>query len=170
MSAFHDDPLAKESVLRAFSQHYTGRLTVVHGDFSTRNLLLQPYQESKQDDINLALVDWELCRYGCITKDLASMVSCLYIQWQFEDTPSAEFMLRAFIRGYGHVSEELVFQMAGVIAILIVIWEKFGIIIGDMTDARVREVHQHANEFFVGAAQRDAKWLSQSILSGFLKD
>ncbi|KAI9034813.1 phosphotransferase family protein [Aspergillus affinis] len=170
MDAFHDDLLAKESVSKLFSQNHNDRRSILHGDFSTRNFLLQSHQENnKKNDINLVLVDWELCRYGCVAEDLASMIACLYTQWMLEDTPSAEFILRGFIRGYGQLSEHLIFRLAGLIPVYLVIWGKFDVIIGEKSEARTRELHRHARDFLVGAAQRDVKWLSQSCLSEFLR-
>lgn len=122
------------------------------------------------DEINLAIVDWELCRYGMIAVDLASMIASLYIQWQFEGTPSAQVMLRGFISGYGWLGEETAFQTAGLIAIYLMMYEKLDLIMGEKTEARVREIHQHAKEFLISAAQKDVKWLSQSCLGMFFKD
>ncbi|OGM43177.1 hypothetical protein ABOM_008857 [Aspergillus bombycis] len=171
MSLFDDDSLARESVLKAFAQDYPSRLTIIHGDFTTRNLLIQSHPESKKlDDINLAIIDWELSRYGCITMDLASMIACLYIQWHFEGTPCAEFMLRGFIHGYGQLDEQLVFRIAGLIAIYLIMWGRLDLIHGAKTEARAHKLNAHSKEFFIKASQNDVEWLSTSFLSKFLRD
>lgn len=36
MSVFQEDPLARESILTVFSKGYSDRISIIHGDFTTR--------------------------------------------------------------------------------------------------------------------------------------
>ncbi|PYH68382.1 uncharacterized protein BO88DRAFT_454669 [Aspergillus vadensis CBS 113365] len=163
MSLFGDDPLARASVLDAFSPDHPSRLRIIHGDYTTRN--------KSQENISLAIVDWELCRYGCVTEDVGFIITSLYIQWRFEDTPCAELILREFIRGYGPLDEPLVFRMVGLMGIHLLMWEKLGLMSGgNVDDARVQELQAHAKNFFINGAQKNREWLlDDGVLGDFLR-
>ncbi|KAI9039006.1 uncharacterized protein KD926_009990 [Aspergillus affinis] len=162
MSLFPNDSLARASVLHAFSPDHPSRLCIIHGDYTTRNFLVQPSKSPK--DVNLSIVDWELCRHGCITEDVGSMITSLYVQWRFEGSPCAELILRGFIRGYGLLDESLVFRMAGLMGIHLLMWEKLGLMSGGNVDTRAQELQAHAKEFFINGAQKNIKWLMDCFL------
>ncbi|KAL5361535.1 kinase-like domain-containing protein [Aspergillus floccosus] len=175
IDAFSDDPLARECVVQIFGPDNPRNRGMIHGDFTTRNILIQSSPRgATEDHINLAVIDWEFSRHGCLASDLASMIGFLYIQWKFEDTPSAELVLRDFIlgyvRGHGPLSEELVFRTAGLMGILLLVWNRLKLIEGEKTEARARDINVCTREFIVMGSQKDLEWLSNSFLSELLRD
>ncbi|PLB52326.1 hypothetical protein P170DRAFT_472229 [Aspergillus steynii IBT 23096] len=171
MDSFHDDSLARESIIKVFSEDDSCQ-SLIHGDFSGRNSLVQSDSPGKDPNaINITIIDWEMCRFGCSSVDLGSMISSIYIQWRFDGTPSAKFLLNGFIRGYGQVSDHVALRTVALIAVYILLWEKVGgRIPGESRRSQVPGVRDYGRDLLIRAAQGDVKWVSESFLGALLKD
>lgn len=56
--------------------------------------------------MSLAVVDWEICCYAHHTRDVANMVSDLYMHYHFSHVDAALPMLQSFVRAYLPLDEK----------------------------------------------------------------
>lgn len=56
--------------------------------------------------MSLAVVDWEVCCYADYTRDIANMVSDLYMHYHFSRVDAALPMLQSFVRAYPPLDEK----------------------------------------------------------------
>lgn len=54
----------------------------------------------------LAVIDWEICCYAHPTRDMANMVSDLYMHYHFSHVSRALPMLQSFVRAYPPLDEK----------------------------------------------------------------
>ncbi|KAL2853591.1 kinase-like domain-containing protein [Aspergillus pseudodeflectus] len=81
---------------------------VVHGEFSTRNILIQSSLNNpdRSPDCSLAIIGWETACYDHFTRDVANMIAGLYMLKHFSGSESAMTVLQAFVANYPALSEE----------------------------------------------------------------
>ncbi|KAL4968307.1 kinase-like domain-containing protein [Aspergillus stella-maris] len=101
----------------------SGSDIMIHGDFSTRNILLRDCSSettAAAENTNapspgycLAIIDWEISCYASFTRDVANILSDLYMQIHFTEpeeakaTSRSQFFLNGFISAYPRLSEEV---------------------------------------------------------------
>ncbi|KAL4884587.1 kinase-like domain-containing protein [Aspergillus karnatakaensis] len=86
---------------------------MVHGDFSTRNILFQAPSSSTSDQHNLcsmAIVDWEVCCYDDFTRDVGNVLADLYMQHLFTGLDEPLTVFKSFVSAYSALSEEEVYR------------------------------------------------------------
>ncbi|KAL4797883.1 kinase-like domain-containing protein [Aspergillus venezuelensis] len=93
---------------------------MIHGDFSTRNILLRDSSSentnTQSPDYYLAIIDWEISCYASFTRDIANILSDLYMQIHFTEpeeakaTSRSQFFLNGFISAYPRLGEEEVYR------------------------------------------------------------
>ncbi|KAL4935486.1 kinase-like domain-containing protein [Aspergillus oleicola] len=99
---------------------------MIHGDFSTRNILLRDSSDNKittQDrnpqplpDYSLPIIDWEISCYASFTRDVANILSDLYMQIHFTEPEEAkaqsrsQFFINGFLSAYPRLGEEEVYK------------------------------------------------------------
>ncbi|KPM46485.1 hypothetical protein AK830_g105 [Neonectria ditissima] len=105
---------------------------VMYGDLTTKkcascvSVLLHVQIQGGNDVIKITPIDWEACRLGFHMQDLALLVSDLFVQHSLESCPAALAMIRGLVKGYGPVSDAVVFQAAVYSGIYLFLWEGGG--------------------------------------------
>ncbi|KAL4803819.1 kinase-like domain-containing protein [Aspergillus unguis] len=87
---------------------------MIHGDFSTRNILLRdthsPNCTSTISDIeseySLAIIDWEISCYASYTRDLANILSDVYMQQHFTGSSKPHAFMNGLASAYPRLSKE----------------------------------------------------------------
>ncbi|KAL4903215.1 kinase-like domain-containing protein [Aspergillus multicolor] len=111
-----DDQKVRRYVKDLLFQRPQNSDVVVHGDFSTRNMLFQaPSSAStstteQADSCSLAVIDWEICCYDDFTRDVGNILADLYMQNCFTDRDAPLTLLRAFVARYPPLSEDEVYR------------------------------------------------------------
>ncbi|KAE8419290.1 kinase-like domain-containing protein [Aspergillus pseudocaelatus] len=93
------------------SREFGRKDVVVHGDFSTRNILIQdPSAIDEEKDTSLAVIDWEACCLGDYTRDVAEMVADLYMQNILYGSKVALSIIQGLIGAYPPLDEEAAYR------------------------------------------------------------
>ncbi|KAE8381228.1 kinase-like domain-containing protein [Aspergillus bertholletiae] len=139
---------------------------VVHGDFTSRNILIQNFHVKDSQPINLAIVDWEVCHYGNQSRDVAGFIASIYMAHHFDDVDVADRMLQAFIQGYGLLSEEQAFRIVVETGICFFLWHVYTD--GKQTEKQVKDLLQLAHCLLVKGCEKDWEWIEHSFLGCLL--
>jgi aminoglycoside phosphotransferase (APT) family kinase protein len=74
-------------------------------------------------DIEAFVIDWEFIQFGHKSLDLGQMIGDLYERAHFEDCGGhAVPAIRAFMRGYGRISDEVAFRTGVMTGIHLITW------------------------------------------------
>ncbi|KAL5363088.1 kinase-like domain-containing protein [Aspergillus floccosus] len=139
-------------------------MSLVHGDFSVRNLLIS---DALQDRgyVTVSPIDWESSHYGRRDQDLAQIMGDLYILEIVKGVKIGRTILQHIIRGYPVLHEEEIFHTASYIGIMIITWA-FAIGAG-MTTEKEEQIIVFARDLIVRSQKRDRAWLGTTIV-GYL--
>ncbi|KAF7548830.1 hypothetical protein G7046_g8543 [Stylonectria norvegica] len=118
LTGAHPDILGDEvkPVLQEIAEMAAGELAdeaalhVIHGDFWTGNVLIpdEPIPDDKQTSIKI--IDWELAQLGVRPLDVGQMIAELWQLKLYRDMDAGEWLIRAFVDGYGSVTAEFAFR------------------------------------------------------------
>ncbi|KAB8268073.1 kinase-like domain-containing protein [Aspergillus minisclerotigenes] len=92
------------------SREFGRKDTIVHGDFSTRNVLIQNPSSIDEKNTSLAVIDREACCLGDYTRDLAEIVADLYMQTILYGSQIAHSLIQGFISAYPPLDEEAAYR------------------------------------------------------------
>ncbi|KAF9885551.1 hypothetical protein FE257_012757 [Aspergillus nanangensis] len=140
---------------------------VVHGDFTSRNVLVQNSHGRAKRPISLAIVDWEACHLGNQSRDIATFIGSLYMEHHFHGIEVARSMLQGFVQGYGPLREDLAFRVVVHTGMYFFLWKIYGD--GKQTEKQVRELLQLAQDLLVKGCEKDREGITQSFLGCLLK-
>ncbi|KAE8372096.1 kinase-like domain-containing protein [Aspergillus bertholletiae] len=139
---------------------------VVHGDFTNRNVLIQTSHKKDGPHVHLAIVDWEACRYGDQSWDIANFIASVYVPHRAYSVEVADPMLQAFIQGYGILGDEQVFRVAIQTGMYIFLWSWYAR--GQLTEEKAEDLIQLARCLLIKGCERDREWVKHSFLGCLL--
>ncbi|RAH61315.1 kinase-like protein [Aspergillus piperis CBS 112811] len=136
-------------------------MSLVHGDFSVRNLLIS---DASQDRgyVTVSPIDFESSHYGRRDQDLTQIMGDLYILEIVKGVKMGRTLLQHIIRGYPVLHEEEIFHTACYVGIMIIVWT-FAIGIG-MTVEQEEQIILFARDLIVRSQERDRAWLETTIV------
>ncbi|KAL2696448.1 hypothetical protein AAEP93_002862 [Penicillium crustosum] len=114
-----EDKILRQAVLAALIKKDQRVQGVIHGDFSSRNILIQ--YSSLPIGTELTVIDWETITYENQLHDFANMMAVTYIQHHFSGAGSFISLTQGFVRGYRDLDAELFAEAL----ILIGVWMLF---------------------------------------------
>ncbi|KAF5579893.1 cytoplasmic trna 2-thiolation 2 [Fusarium subglutinans] len=82
----------------------------IHGDFWTGNILLPDTHLAKGTHTPIRIVDWEMVQIGVRPLDLGQAIAELWQLKLYKDIAAAEWLIRAFVDGYGAVSDDFAYR------------------------------------------------------------
>ncbi|KAF5972769.1 cytoplasmic trna 2-thiolation protein 2 [Fusarium bulbicola] len=82
----------------------------IHGDFWTGNILLPDTPLAKGTHTPIRIVDWEMVQIGVRPLDLGQAIAELWQLKLYKDIAAAEWLIRAFVDGYGAVSDDFAYR------------------------------------------------------------
>ncbi|KAI9375562.1 kinase-like domain-containing protein [Aspergillus egyptiacus] len=144
---------------------------MIHGDFSTRNILFRPQTSKSLRSIQpprcaLAIVDWETCCYGDFTRDVANMISDLYMHMHFSGGDRASSLLESFIMSYPPLSETSVYRTLAQVGENFFYWHVYAP--ASPAPERVDELLELGASFIVMGMKGDYKAVRETFLGGLL--
>ncbi|KAJ5275293.1 hypothetical protein N7505_003838 [Penicillium chrysogenum] len=157
------DPLVRRYILEEQGR-VRESLNVIHGDFSTRNIVPQNLSsQSPGRPVTLAVVDWETCRYGSYAEDIALMMFSLYKQHYLDSDNGgrAMKMINGFIRGYGRLDQELAFRIAIQVGIRLFAWTLYR---PEVTNDDMEEITGISQHLIIKGSEKDQAWLEKSFV------
>ncbi|RDW79226.1 phosphotransferase family protein [Aspergillus mulundensis] len=135
--------------------------TIVHGDFSTRNMLFQgPSSKStstteQAGSCSLAIIDWELCCYDDFARDVGNIIADLYMQHRFTGRDAPLTLLKAFVARYPSLSEDEVYRTVVHVGENFFHWIAYAP--KDPPKEQTDEIVQFGKELIIMGTERDRK-------------
>ncbi|KAE8137364.1 kinase-like domain-containing protein [Aspergillus pseudotamarii] len=137
--------------------------TVLHGDFSTRNILIQnPSAIDEEKDASLAVIDWEACCLGDYTRDLAEMVADLYMQKILYGSKVALSMIQGLIGTYPPLDEEAAHRTVAQIGENFFYWNVYA---PTCTDEQESELVQLGIDLIEKGVRRDREGIKTTFFA-----
>ncbi|KAL3492813.1 kinase-like domain-containing protein [Aspergillus germanicus] len=143
---------------------------VVHGDFSTRNILIQNFSSNnveKCPGCSLAIIDWETACYDAFTRDVANMIADLYMQKHFSGSENAMTVLRAFVAGYSALSEEEAYKTVAQVGESFFHWTAYASEIH--TEKQVHDIVEFGQSLIIMGMEEDREGVIGTFLRCLLK-
>ncbi|KAK2604836.1 hypothetical protein N8I77_007734 [Diaporthe amygdali] len=109
----HSEHIFKEVIANAkLELEDESKLSVIHGDFWTGNILLPDQSLESNHQKSIFVVDWEMCQLGVRPLDLGQMIAELYELFLYKDVEAALWLIEGFATGYGFVDADFAFRVA----------------------------------------------------------
>ncbi|KAJ3498850.1 hypothetical protein NLG97_g796 [Lecanicillium saksenae] len=77
---------------------------MIHGDLSTKNVLIQAEAELRRQKPRLVIIDWELAQLNSQLRDIAQLLADLFLLQYFEGAELAVSVMQGFLQG-SHCSQ-----------------------------------------------------------------
>ncbi|UDD62492.1 hypothetical protein AFCA_009804 [Aspergillus flavus] len=143
------------------SREFGRKDTIVHGDFSTRNILIQnPSSIDKEENTSLAVIDWEACCLGDYTRDLAEIVADLYMQTILYGSQIAHSLIQGFISAYPPLDEEAAYRTVAQIGENFFYWNVYA---PTCTDEQESELMQLGTDLICKGVTRDREGIKTTF-------
>ncbi|KAK5999189.1 4-hydroxytryptamine kinase-like protein [Cladobotryum mycophilum] len=96
---------------------------IIHGDVSTKNILISDDPSTRDTHPRFIIIDWELSQYNSQLRDCGQVLSDLYMLQYLGSLDAAKMMTQGFMQGYPSLTEGAIFQTAIHVGLFLLLWD-----------------------------------------------